>query len=126
MKNDAKPTADATNALDSDVQDTSNSVVKADADPAIERAAAAEFDDAPDSAKMRALLKKALPKEEAAPDGEILEGVQEKIRKRSGGKFYGDGWSRTQGRYTFLWIAVIMLIVLALCFAVTSPLAFGH
>ncbi len=48
---------------------------------------------------MRALLKRAV--EADAPPGpppNLLRGVQRKIRRRSRGKFFADGWSTTEAR----------------------------
>jgi hypothetical protein len=61
--------------------------------------------------------------EEQVPD--VLEGVQRKLRVRSGGKFYGDLWSTA--RYApvsfFLFTSLIMLAVLVVAYFVLQPLA---
>jgi hypothetical protein len=83
-----------------------------------------ELDDAPDSLQMRALLKRSLvTPEEPSPQKEsaILTGVQKKLRKRSRGKFYGDGWSTTQSRLGYSLVAMVMLVVLALSYFYMMP-----
>ena len=78
---------------------------------------------------MRALLKRSLGGEpdvsagaakEKEPD--ILRGVQRKIRQRSKGKFYGDGWSTTQSKVNYALVAVIMLILIALAYYALGPM----
>jgi hypothetical protein len=85
-----------------------------------------DVDAGPPSGDLRALLKRALPSADLSADDEILRGVQEKIRKRSGGKFYGDGWSRMQGKQSYLLLALVMLVVLAVGYLLVSPLAVGR
>ncbi len=75
--------------------------------------------------KMRDLLRGALDlkKEEPPPDSAFLRGVQKRLRDRSGGKFYADGWSTAKHppTYTYLWTSVLMLaIVLAVYATLTS------
>jgi hypothetical protein len=79
-------------------------------------------DSAPDSGQMRALLRHALRREsEPLPSSSILTGVQRKIRKRSRGKFYGDGWSTSQSRLSYTIVAITMLILLALTYLSMIP-----
>ena len=61
--------------------------------------------------------------EPAVPD--MLSGVQRKIRARSGGKFFADGWSTTRQPpiSTFLVTSLFMLAILVLVYLVLSPLA---
>ena len=72
--------------------------------------------------RVRSMLRGALRKEEPAPD--VLAGVQKKIRERSGGKFYADGWSTAKHppRSTYLITSLLMLAVLAISYALLSPL----
>lgn len=75
-----------------------------------------------DEADMRDLLKSALapPKGSVAPS--ILPGVQKKLRRRSRGKFYGDGWSTAQApRQTYLVTSLVMLALIAFVFLVLIP-----
>lgn len=47
----------------------------------------------------------------------LLKGVQRKLRVRSRGKFYGDGWSTAESpKTTYLITAIIMLILIAVLF----------
>lgn len=58
---------------------------------------------------------------------DVLDGVQRKIRQRSGGRFYGDGWSTSRHAPTsvYLLTALFMLAVCGLAYAVLRPFA-GH
>jgi hypothetical protein len=83
--------------------------------------------DAKDDEAVRALLKRTLgagmsggPKDEPSPD--LLRGVQRKIRQRSKGKFYGDGWSTAQSRVSYVLIALVMLVLAVVVYFVLGPL----
>ena len=52
---------------------------------------------------------------------ELLAQVQRKIRKRSKGKFYSDGWSIESGRINYVIIAALMLLVLAIAYFALGP-----
>jgi len=69
---------------------------------------------------MRALLKRSL--EEHAPEQPVLREVQRKIRQRSKGKFYGDGWSTTNQRVSYALVAVMMLLVVAIAYFAMGPM----
>jgi hypothetical protein len=73
------------------------------------------------SAGMRALLKRSLAEPPKPQEGEILLGVQRKIRKRSRGKFYGDGWSTANARMGYGLVAGLFLVVLVLAYAGMTP-----
>src|SRR6187402_230174 len=75
----------------------------------------------PDDA-LRAMLRGALREEEPAPD--VLAGVQKKIRERSKGKFYADGWSTAKHPplNTYLITSLLMLAILGISYALLSPL----
>lgn len=76
-----------------------------------------------ESPALAALLKRSLP----APSGEgedagaILAGVQQKLRKRSRGKFYADGWSTTQSRVNYALVAAIMLVTIVVVYLALGP-----
>ena len=75
-----------------------------------------------DEVDVRDLLRGALrpPPGSVAPS--LLRGVQRRIRKRSRGKFYGDGWSTAKTpRSTYLMTSVIMLALVAFIFLVLIP-----
>jgi hypothetical protein len=82
---------------------------------------------ADDSVKMRALLKRSLgvPEAEKEPAPNLLRGVQTKIRRRSKGKFYGDGWSTAQSRINYVLVAVLMLVLVAVVWFALGPTGFA-
>ncbi len=73
---------------------------------------------------IRDLLRGALGKDE--PDiPDVLSGVQRKLRQRSRGKFYADGWSTAKQPpiSTYLITSLVMLAILFFVWAVLSPLS---
>jgi hypothetical protein len=79
-------------------------------------------DDEQDSA-MRELVKRALSRDDAvknAPD--ILRGVQRRLRKRSRGKFFADGWSTMHTRFGYLLVATITVLLVALAYFALGPI----
>lgn len=85
--------------------------------------AKSELDPSEDS-RLRNLVRGAL---DAAPYGspDVLRGVQRKLRERSGGKFYADGWSTT--RYapisTYFVTSLMMLSFVVFIYFVIHPLS---
>jgi hypothetical protein len=77
--------------------------------------------DSKDERALAALIKRgaeaSLPKE--APD--LLGGVQRKLRQRSKGKFYADGWSTTGARLNYTLIALVMLLVITVAYFALGP-----
>jgi hypothetical protein len=73
---------------------------------------------------VRQLLRGALTRDIQA-DVSVLRGVQRKIRQRSRGKFYADGWSTAAHPpvYTYLVTSALMLVVLFVIYAVLVPTA---
>lgn len=58
---------------------------------------------------------------EGAPQVDLLAGVQSRLHKRSGGKFYRDRWSRTVGVFPLELIAALVLVGLVFAYyAMTS------
>ena len=59
----------------------------------------------------------------APPD--VLAGFQKKVRERSGGKFYEDGWSTSRHPpiNTYLITSLMMLAVLGVIYALLAPLS---
>ena len=55
---------------------------------------------------------------------DVLAGVQQKLRERSGGKFYADLWSTAKQPpiATFLVTSLIMLAVVLAAYAILAPL----
>ena len=81
-----------------------------------------ETDTSLDEVDMRDVLRKALRPPPGAVAPELLEGVQKKLRTRSKGKFYGDGWSTARSpRSTYLVTSVIMLVLIGFVFLILLP-----
>ena len=78
-------------------------------------------EDAPDSLAMRALLQRSLPQAPSVEPDAILHDVQRTIRKRSRGKFYGDGWSTSQARTGYALGATAIVLVIALAWFAMAP-----
>lgn len=77
-------------------------------------------DDAAEDVAMQSLLKKAVERSDTqVPD--LVAGVQRKLRKRSRGKFYADGWSTAASRTGYAVVAVAMLLILAVAYLVLGP-----
>ena len=80
-----------------------------------------DMDEAEDEA-MRSLLKRAMsPDSTPPPEKPLLKEVQRKLRVRSKGKFYGDGWSTSAVKINYGLIAVVMLLVVALAYFALGP-----
>lgn len=52
-----------------------------------------------------------------APAPDLLGGVQRRLQKRSGGRFYGDAWSRLAGVFPLELLATLVLVALVLAWA---------
>lgn len=79
-----------------------------------------------DEVDVRDLLRSALrpPPGSVAPS--LVRGVQKKLRTRSRGKFYGDGWSTARSpRGTYLVTTILMLVLLVFVFFVLIPWGSG-
>lgn len=77
----------------------------------------------PESQAMRDLLKRSLSRDAmgvGAPD--LLPGIQKRIRRRSSGKFFGDGWSTSQARTSYVLVALVTLLLVALVFFALGPM----
>lgn len=83
--------------------------------------------DAPlDEVEMRDMLRRALRPPAGSVAPELLGGVQKKLRTRSKGKFYGDGWSTARSpRSTYLVTSVIMLVLIGFVFLILLPWGSG-
>lgn len=105
------------------------------ADEELSEAELAQLDAAP---AVSTLLKRSLAKHEEATWGsrptdpqllasedELLASVQRKLRKRSKGKFYGDGWSTTQSRLNYALIAGVMLVTIIAVYLALGPTGFS-
>lgn len=76
-----------------------------------------------EAGSIRALIRKSSRMEQQAPD--LVAGFQRKLRKRSGGKFYADGWSTSKEPpvMTYLITSLLMLAMVFAAYAVLRPLA---
>jgi len=76
-----------------------------------------------EEAQVRDLLKRALSHEsleQGAPD--LLAGVQRRIRRRSRGKFFGDGWSTGQARIGYVLVALVTLLLVLVAYYALGPM----
>lgn len=73
--------------------------------------------------RLRSIVRGALRDPGEPPD--VLAGFQKKLRERSDGKFYADGWStaRHPPVNTYLVTSVLMLLALAVIYALLAPLS---
>lgn len=73
---------------------------------------------------VRNLIHGALGKADAPPSSDVLAGVQRRIRQRSGGKYYADGWSTAKHPpvSTYLVTSALMLAIVIVAYIVMSPL----
>jgi hypothetical protein len=81
-----------------------------------------EGPEADDDRSVRELLQRALGAP-AEPDIDVLALVQKRLRERSGGKFYGEGWS-TSGEPPVAKYLVTSLLMLLIALAVYYLLGF--
>ena len=82
-------------------------------------------DDVPDleDDRLRSALRGALRPQGEAPD--VLAGFQKKVRERSDGKFYADGWSTSRHPpvNTYFVTGLLMLLALGVIYALLAPLS---
>jgi hypothetical protein len=92
--------------------------------PSAERAGP-DPDADPSAERLGALLRGVPPP--PPPRVDVLRGVQERLRVRSRGKFYADGWStrEEEPRSTYLVTALFMLVVAVALYLALSPGAAG-
>ena len=79
--------------------------------------------DGDDEQRLRALVRGAMRDDTRPPD--VLGGFQKKIRERSRGKFYADGWStaRHPPESTYLVTSLLMLAALGVIYSLLAPLS---
>ncbi len=77
-------------------------------------------DDESQSELVRAWLKRSLD-EGAMKSPDLLPGVQRRIRNRSKGKFFADGWSTTQTRVSHVLIGLITVLLVVAAYCVLAP-----
>ncbi len=107
-----KPPSDAEEQLQPSLSDEPEEGEQRDSDPELE-------------SEIRKLLGGAIRAEEETPSSDVLEGVQKRLRERSGGKFYSEGWSteRHQPISMYLVTSALMLSVIIVVYAVLGPLS---
>jgi hypothetical protein len=78
-----------------------------------------------DEDEVRSLLRQAMRVDRRKPVS-VLPGVQRKIRQRSRGKFYADGWSTGRSpSSTYIVTSLVMLVVLAAIYLALVPGGWG-
>ena len=78
-----------------------------------------------DAVDVRDLLREALREPKRRASKNIAAGVQQRIRQRSGGRFFADGWSTTrEPRALYLVTSLLMLLVVVLAWFLLTPLGF--
>jgi len=79
-------------------------------------------DDPRGSDAMRQLLKRSLAVEAMAKGSPTLvAGVQRRIRQRSRGRFFADGWGTTQSRVSYLLVGLMTLMVAIVAYFALGP-----
>ncbi len=69
---------------------------------------------------VRSILRRA--KFRRTPEVDLLPGVQRRIRERSRGRFYADGWSRRgSATSTYIVTSLLMLVILVIVYFVLVP-----
>jgi hypothetical protein len=80
-------------------------------------------DDEREDEAMRGLLKRALATDVVAKDApDLLHGVQRRIRRRSRGKFFADGWSTGQAKIGYVLVALVTLVLVAVAYFALGPM----
>lgn len=75
-----------------------------------------------DEVDLKEALRGALQPPPGSVAPSLLRGVQKRLRVRSRGKFYGDGWSTAESpKTTYLVTSVLMLVLVALIFLILVP-----
>jgi hypothetical protein len=76
-----------------------------------------------DDELVRNLLKRALAVDVVAKDTpDLLQGVQRRIRRRSRGKFFADGWSTSQTKIGYVLVALVTLVLVGLAYFALGPM----
>jgi len=80
-------------------------------------------EDESDDEVVRSLLKRTLGTDVVAKDTpDLLRGVQRRIRRRSRGKFFADGWSTGQAKIGYVLVALVTLVLVALAYFALGPM----
>ena len=82
-----------------------------------------DYVDQTDDEEVRALVRRALSPEALTKDvPDLLGGVQKRIRRRSRGKFFADGWSTGQARMGYVLVALGTLLLVVLAYYALGPM----
>jgi hypothetical protein len=93
--------------------------------PAVAGAADARDREEADDVAVRSLVKRALGADATAvPPPDFLAGVQRRIRIRSRGKFFADGWSTTHARTSYALAGLITVALALLAYVALVPTTF--
>jgi hypothetical protein len=80
-------------------------------------------DEESDDELVRNLLKRTLAIDVVARDApDLLHGVQRRIRRRSRGKFFADGWSTGQTKLGYVLVALVTLVLVAAAYFALGPM----
>ena len=80
-------------------------------------------EDQEDDEEVRALVRRALSPEALTKDvPDLLGGVQRRIRKRSKGKFFSDGWSTGQAKMGYVLVALVTLLLVVIAYYALGPM----
>jgi hypothetical protein len=80
-------------------------------------------DEESDDEIVRKLLKRTLGTDVVARNApDLLGGVQRRIRRRSKGKFFADGWSTGQTKISYVLFALVTLVLVALAYYALGPM----
>jgi hypothetical protein len=72
---------------------------------------------------VRDLLRRTMSADAIAQNApNLLKGVQRRIRKRSRGKFFADGWSTGQARIGYVLVALVTLLLVAIAYYALGPM----
>ena len=117
VPHDRDPEPDELDELD-ELDEEARALLEKEEESALEEEGAAGLDEV----DVRELLRSALAPPKGAVVPELLQGVQRRIRTRSRGKFYGDGWSTAKSpRSTYLVTSLLMLVLIGFVFFVLVP-----
>lgn len=82
-----------------------------------------KLDELEDDEEVRALVRRALSPEALTKDvPDLLGGVQKRIRRRSRGKFFADGWGTGQARIGYVLVALVTLLLVVLAYYALGPM----
>jgi hypothetical protein len=77
--------------------------------------------DSKDEQALAALLRRTAESGAPKDHPDLLRGVQKKLRQRSRGKFYADGWSTANTRLNYALVALVMLLIILVAYFALGP-----